>query len=177
MIDEPRRMEELWSKEIEEKKWWLSFGKSTPVKSIRKLPFYPCLLWASSVLVAQSCPTLCDPMDCSPPGFSVRGILQAQRILDWVAIPFSRGCSRPRDWTQVSRIANRFFTIWATREAPGPTEGIKKPMKMELKIRRKKTRTSYGTEASEAEGLRRDEWVMSNVTWYKDWEKHKQCKG
>ena len=47
-------------------------------------------------LVAQSCPTLCHPMDCSPPGFSVHGILQA-RILEWVAISFSRGSSRPRD--------------------------------------------------------------------------------
>ena len=46
--------------------------------------------------VAQSCLTLCDPMDCSPPGFSVHGILQA-RILEWVAISFSRGSSRPRD--------------------------------------------------------------------------------
>ena len=46
------------------------------------------------MLVAQSCPTLCGPVDCSPPGFSVRGILQA-RILEWVAIPFSRGSSRP----------------------------------------------------------------------------------
>ena len=44
------------------------------------------------VLVAQSCPILCDPMDCSLPGFSVHGILQA-RILEWVAIPFSRGFS------------------------------------------------------------------------------------
>ena len=69
------------------------------------------------VLVAQSCPTLCDPMDCSPPpGSSVHGILQA-RILGWVAIPFSRGSSQPRDWTWVSCIAGRFFTIWATREA------------------------------------------------------------
>ena len=48
------------------------------------------------VLVAQSCPTLCDPRDCSPPGSSVHGILQA-RILEWVAIPFSRGPSQPRD--------------------------------------------------------------------------------
>ena len=47
-------------------------------------------------LVAQSCPTLCDPMDCSPPGSSVHGILQA-RILEWVAFPFSRGSSQPRD--------------------------------------------------------------------------------
>ena len=48
------------------------------------------------VLVAQPCPTLCDPMDCSPPGSSVRGILQV-KILEWAAIPFSRGLSRLRD--------------------------------------------------------------------------------
>ena len=48
------------------------------------------------VLVPQLCPTLCDPMDCSPPGSSVHGILQA-RTLDWVPTPFSRGSSRPRD--------------------------------------------------------------------------------
>ena len=60
--------------------------------------------------VTQLCPTLCDPTDCSPPGSSVHGILQA-RLLEWVAVPFSRGSSRPRDRTQVSRIAGRFFTI------------------------------------------------------------------
>ena len=69
-----------------------------------------------STLVAQSCLTLCDPMDCSPPGSCVNGILQV-RILEWVAILFSRGSSQLRDWTQVSYIADRFFTIWATREA------------------------------------------------------------
>ena len=63
--------------------------------------------------VAQSCPTLCDPVDCSPPGSSVHGILQA-RILEWVAISFSRGSSWPRDQTQVSRIAGRHFNLWAT---------------------------------------------------------------
>ena len=52
----------------------------------------------------------------SPPGSSVHGILQA-RILEWVAISFSKGSSWPRDWTQVSCIAGRFFTLWATREA------------------------------------------------------------
>ena len=62
------------------------------------------------VLVTQSCLTLCDPMDCSPPGCSVHGILQA-RILEWVAMPSSRGSSQPRYQTQVSRIAGRFFTI------------------------------------------------------------------
>ena len=68
------------------------------------------------VLVAQSCPTRCDPMDYSPPGSSVHGILQA-RILEWVAMPSSRGSSQARDWTQVSCIPGRFFTVWATREA------------------------------------------------------------
>ena len=66
--------------------------------------------------VAQSCLTLYDPMDCSLPGSSVHGIFQA-RVLEWVAIAFSRGSSRPRDWTQVSCIAGRRFTVWATREA------------------------------------------------------------
>ena len=72
------------------------------------------------MLVAQSCPTLCNPMDYSPPGSSVHGILQA-RILEWVAIPFSRGSSPPRDRTQClmfSTLAGRFFTTGATWEAP-----------------------------------------------------------
>ena len=68
------------------------------------------LKW-SEVKVAQSCLTLWDPMD-----YTVHGILQA-RILEWVAFPFSRGSSQPRDRTQVSLIAGRFFTSWATREA------------------------------------------------------------
>ena len=54
-------------------------------------------------LIAQLCPSLCDPMDSNPPGSSVHGILQA-RTLEWVAIPFSRGSFCPRDWTQVSCI-------------------------------------------------------------------------
>ena len=66
---------------------------------------------------AQSCPTLCDPLDCSPPGSSVHGILQA-RLLEWVAIYFSRGSSQPRDQTQVSCIAGKRFNLSATREAP-----------------------------------------------------------
>ena len=78
--------------------------------------------------VAQSCPTLCDPTDCSLWGSSVHGIFQA-RVLKWVAICFSRESSRPRDWTQVSPIAGRRFTIRAIREAHefeqilGDTEG------------------------------------------------------
>ena len=60
----------------------------------------------------QSVPTLCDPMDYSPPVSSIHGILQA-RILEWVAISFSKGSSWSRDWTWVSCIAGRFFTHWA----------------------------------------------------------------
>ena len=62
------------------------------------------------VLVAQSYPTLCNPMDNRAPGSSVHGIFQA-RILEWVIIPLSNGSSRPRDRTQVFCIAGRFFTI------------------------------------------------------------------
>ena len=69
------------------------------------------------VKIAQSFLTLRDPMDCSLPGSFVHGILQA-RILERVAILFSRGFSQPRNGTQVSCIAGEFFTIWATREAP-----------------------------------------------------------
>ena len=76
------------------------------------LIFFPPLKWSE---VAQSCPTLCDPMDCSLPGSFVHGIFQA-RVLEWVAISFSRGSSRPRDWTQVSHIAGRGFTVWAPRD-------------------------------------------------------------
>ena len=70
------------------------------------------------MLVAQLCPILCNPVDCSLPTSSVRDILQA-RVLEWVAIPFSRGASWPRDWSQVSCIAGRFFTIRANREVRG----------------------------------------------------------
>ena len=80
-----------------------------------------CILMANShhctavlCLVTQSCPTLCDPMDYSLPGSSVQDILQA-RILERADISISRGSSQPRDQIQVSHIAGRFFTIWATR--------------------------------------------------------------
>ena len=65
----------------------------------------------SSCQVAQSCPTLCNPMDYTP-----HAILQA-RTLEWAALPFSRASSQPRDGAQVSHIAGGFFTSWATREA------------------------------------------------------------
>ena len=68
-------------------------------------------------------PTLCYPMDYSLPGSSAHGILQV-RIPEWVAIPFSRGSSQPRDQTQVSCIAGRVLTIWVTREAQGIWEKL-----------------------------------------------------
>ena len=79
----------------------------------RTLEIYP--EGEKKALAAQLCLTLCNPMDSSPPGCSVPGILQA-RILESIAILFSRGSSPPRDQTQVSCIIGRFFTNWTTRE-------------------------------------------------------------
>ena len=78
--------------------------------------YIPPKSWSGGGLVAKSCLTLCDPMDCSLPGSSVHGILQTW-ILEWVAMPSSRGSSWPMDWTQVSGIAGGFFTNRATMEA------------------------------------------------------------
>ena len=90
---------------------------SLKLRSDRMDPSFKYILLLGEILseVAQSCPTLCDPMDCSLPSSSVRGIFQAI-VLEWIAISFSRGSSRPRDWTRVSHIVDRRFTIWATRE-------------------------------------------------------------
>ena len=73
------------------------------------------------VKVTQSCPTLYDLMN-----YTVHGILQA-RILEWVAFPFSRGSSQPRDQTQVSRTAGGFFTSWVTKGSPRILEWIAYP--------------------------------------------------
>ena len=81
------------------------------------------------VFVTQSCPTLWDPMGCSSPGSPVHGVFQA-RILEWVAISFSRGSSWPRDWTQVSLIASGFFLVWATRETLFCKQSYKGPRKL-----------------------------------------------
>ena len=92
--------------------------RNTLKNILQTLCLQSCLLhWtALKVLVAQSCLTLCNPMGSNPSFSSVHGILQ--RILEWIAIPFSRGSSQPRNQTQVSCIAGRFFTIWATRVGP-----------------------------------------------------------
>ena len=135
------------------------FLSDLKISPFLKIPVWKCthstaraVLW----LVTQSRPTLWDPVDCSPPGFAVRGdspgkntevgchaLLQgifptqgsnpglphcrwilyhlshqeSPRILEWVACPFSRGSSQPKDRTGVSCIASRFFTSWATTEA------------------------------------------------------------
>ena len=81
--------------------------RNSPQEAHRSESLAP--LW--EVKVAQLCPTLCGPMV-----YTVHGILQA-RILEWVALPFSRRSFQPRYWTQVSHIAGRFFTSYATREA------------------------------------------------------------
>ena len=109
---------------------------------------YRCTSWTikkaeSESEVAQSCPTLCDPVDCSLPGSSVHGIFQA-RILEWVAISFSRGSSRPRDRTLVSCTAGRRFTVWATREA------LKKAQELML------LNCGVGGDSWESLGLQRD---------------------
>ena len=92
-------------KHVQKKKWWevIALGDTTDQ-------------WGrgGGGLVTKSCPTLCDPMDCSPPA-SVHGIFQA-RILEWIAFSFCRGSSQPRNRTQVSCTAGRFFTYWAVRE-------------------------------------------------------------
>ena len=99
-------------------KWLLMSWKILQILEIGKRDLWVSSQWSTVLcLVAQLCQTLCDPMDRSPPYSSVHGTLQAG-ILEWVAIPSSRGSSQPRDQSQVSCIADRFFTSWATRKAP-----------------------------------------------------------
>ena len=77
------------------------------------------VVWKVKMSVAQSCPTVCDPINCSLPGSSVHGILEA-RILEGKKKKKKKNTgvrSQPRDWTRVSHTAGRVFTVWATREA------------------------------------------------------------
>ena len=97
---------------------WDSQGKNTGVGCHFLLQ---CIRVKNESEVTQSCPTPSDPMDCSPPGSSIHGSFQA-RVLEWVAISFSRGSFWPRDRIQVSCIEGRRFTLWATRERPGRRE-------------------------------------------------------
>ena len=99
--------------------------------------------------VAQSCPTLRNPVDCSLPGSSLHGILQA-RILEWVAISFSRGSSQPRDQSWVSCIAGRHFNLWATREAQSNIQIANRHMK------RSNPLPLYSRSDKEIQGIRSD---------------------
>ena len=90
---------------------------------------------------SHSCPTLCNPMDCSRQASLFMEILQA-RILEWVAMPSSRGSSQPRDQTQVSHTVGRFFTIWATREAQEYWEWVAYPFSRGSSQPRERTRVS-----------------------------------
>ena len=87
-------------------------------KSLYTVQSFWVFVWSENEsVVAQSSPALCQPVNYSPPGSTVHGILQA-RVLEWVAIPFSRGSSQPRNWTQVSSIAGRFFTYLVSFSIP-----------------------------------------------------------
>ena len=88
------------------------------------------------MLCAQLYPTFCNPIDCSLPSFSVHGILQA-RILEWVVISFSKGSSPPRDLTQVSYIAGRFFTTQDIREALWVTFPVHKKLHLHQMLKLK----------------------------------------
>ena len=98
-------------------KWFLQVLQPLWLHKVAKCSDLTCHL-----LVAQQCPTLSNPMGYSPPGSYVHGILQA-RILEWVAIPFSSETYQPRDWTEFSHIAGRFFTI---RHQESYSEGYRK---------------------------------------------------
>ena len=106
---------------------WMGALVQSLLQSKPSIQFFDCLAcyfvafptWLTRRIIkyrcsARLCLTLCDPMDCSLPGFSVHGIPQA-RILEWFAISYSRGSSRPRDQTCISCIAGGFFTA----EPPG----------------------------------------------------------
>ena len=92
----------------ERKNHWSESREQTTVQWLRSL--------SSLCSVTWSCLTLCDPIDCSPPGSSVRGIFLV-RILEWVAISFLRGSSWPRDWTWVSCTGKWILYYSATWEA------------------------------------------------------------
>ena len=102
------------SSDLTELAWYLIF-ESVCVRIFVSMYVHVCTRAKS----LQLCQTLCDPVDCSPPGFSVHAILQV-RILEWVAVSSSRGSSQPRDQTRISMspaLPGRFFTTSATWEA------------------------------------------------------------
>ena len=117
---------------------------------------------------AQSCPTLCDPSDCSPPNSSVYGIFQA-RVLEWVAISYSRGSSRPRDWTRISCVscAGRWILHHcATWEALNLRDVMLKPT---TKVQILYNSFIWGTWNSEIHRSQKVEWWSSWVGGRWEW--------
>ena len=116
-----------------------------------------------SMLVAQLCLTLHDPIDCSPWGSSVHGILQA-RILECVTVSSSRGSSQPKDQTQASYVAGRLFTFWATR---GVTRHLLKNRINDFKVRQKQKSTVslYRSRQSWKKGNSNDDTELHHRTW------------
>ena len=110
------------------------------INTLYTLPLHSVCRCAQPLNHAQ----LCDPMDCSLPGSSAHGILQV-RILGWVSIPLCRGSSRPRDWSWVSCIAGRFFTVWATREAPALHSAVSILFQFKKKKREKEKKNRYSS--------------------------------
>ena len=107
----------------------------------------------SVYLVVQCFPTLCDPMDCAPDSF-IHGIFQA-RILEWVAITFSRGSSQPRDWTLVSCITRRFFTVSAVAQL----------VRIRLQCRRTQVWSLGGEDALEKEMANHSNILVWKIPW------------
>ena len=106
-------------------------GKWPSVNHARKSVHFQALLKSYCYcLVSKSCPTLCNPVDYSPPGSSVYGVLQA-KILEWVTILFSRGSSPPRDQTQISCIAGRLFITESSGKHPWKVE-IRQSIRREI---------------------------------------------
>ena len=100
---------------------------------LRTERFERVVLYVSCCLVAKLCPTLCDPMDCSPPGSSVQGISQA-RILEWVVISFSRRPSWPKDQTPISCTGRGILYHWAPREALGSVSYWEKHWSLQMNL-------------------------------------------
>ena len=106
--------------------WWkmadLIFqAKPAWILSLCSVTYYLC-----RSEVTQLCPSLCNPLDCNLPGSSVHGVFQAG-VQEWVAISFSRGSFQSRDWTWVSCIAGRLFTVWSSREAWNKAPNLSEP--------------------------------------------------
>ena len=114
--------------------WWIR-NMDSAVKQTQLHPY--CTIYSlccCCCLVAKSFPTLCNPMDCSPPNSSVHGTSQA-RIQEWISISFSMGSSQHRDWTCISCVGRHILYCWAIREVPILCDHSSKPEFFPLLLR------------------------------------------